>query len=68
MIPSWEWMIVLAIIILLFGAGAIPKLARSLGRARKEFKEGLDEEEKDSKGEKIGGSELNESGNTAERS
>ncbi|HUF85024.1 MAG TPA: twin-arginine translocase TatA/TatE family subunit [Acidimicrobiia bacterium] len=51
-----EWLIVLAVIVLLFGAGQIPKLARSLGQAQKEFKKGLkegdqedDEDEKPSK-------------------
>ena len=35
--------IVLAIILLLFGAAKLPKLARSLGQAQREFKKGLTE-------------------------
>lgn len=33
-----EWGFVIVIVLLLFGAAAIPKLARSLGRAQGEFK------------------------------
>lgn len=43
-----ELVIVLIIILLVFGGAKLPKLARSLGQAQKEFKEGLteaDEEE-----------------------
>lgn len=37
--PS-ELLIVFAIIVLLFGASRLPSLARSLGRAQREFQEG----------------------------
>ena len=40
-----EWLIVLLVVVLLFGASAIPKLARSLGQAKKEFKKGMEEGE-----------------------
>jgi sec-independent protein translocase protein TatA len=36
-----ELLIILAVILLLFGGAKLPKLARSLGQAQKEFKEGL---------------------------
>jgi sec-independent protein translocase protein TatA len=36
-----ELLIVLLIILLIFGGTQLPKLARSLGRAQKEFKDGL---------------------------
>jgi sec-independent protein translocase protein TatA len=36
-------LIVLAIVLLLFGSAKLPKLARSLGEAQKEFKKGVDE-------------------------
>jgi len=42
-----ELWIVLGIIVLVFGGSQIPKLARSLGQAQKEFKQGLDEGAKD---------------------
>jgi sec-independent protein translocase protein TatA len=35
-----ELLIILAIILLIFGGAKLPKLARSLGQAQKEFKEG----------------------------
>lgn len=38
-----ELLIVLAVILLLFGSTRLPKLARSLGQASKEFKKGVDE-------------------------
>jgi sec-independent protein translocase protein TatA len=38
-----ELLIVLAVVLVLFGGAKIPKLARSLGQAQKEFKTGLDE-------------------------
>ena len=38
-----EWLIVLLILLLLFGASRLPKLARSMGQAGKEFKSGLKE-------------------------
>jgi sec-independent protein translocase protein TatA len=42
-----ELIIILAIVLLLFGSTRLPKLARSLGQASKEFKQGLDEGTKD---------------------
>jgi sec-independent protein translocase protein TatA len=40
---STELLIILAIILLVFGSTKLPKLARSLGQAQKEFKTGMDE-------------------------
>ena len=40
-----ELIIVLLIVLLLFGGAKLPKLARSLGQAQKEFKQGMDEPE-----------------------
>ena len=44
---SPELLIILVIILLLFGATKLPKLARSLGEASKEFKKGVDERERE---------------------
>lgn len=50
-----ELLIILAVVLLLFGSAKLPKLARSLGQAQKEFKSGLsegakaDEDAKDAK-------------------
>ncbi len=38
---EWLWIVVIALV--LFGGSQIPKLARSLGQAQKEFKSGLSE-------------------------
>ena len=38
-----EWLIVLLILLLLFGASRLPKLARSMGQAGKEFTSGFKE-------------------------
>ena len=42
-----EWIIVLVVVLLLFGGSQLPKLARNLGQAQKEFKRGLNEGMKD---------------------
>ncbi|MEO6654239.1 MAG: twin-arginine translocase TatA/TatE family subunit [Ilumatobacteraceae bacterium] len=36
-----EWIIVLVIVLLVFGGAQLPKLAKNLGKAQKEFKDGL---------------------------
>ncbi len=38
-----ELLIILLIILLVFGGSKLPKLARSLGQAQKEFKAGTDD-------------------------
>ena len=43
----WQVLIVVALIALLFGAKKIPELARSLGKAKGEFKKGLADGEKE---------------------
>lgn len=40
-----ELLIVLVIVLLLFGSTQLPKLAKSLGQAQKEFKKGSIEED-----------------------
>jgi sec-independent protein translocase protein TatA len=42
---GWEWLIILAVVLILFG-NRIPGLARSLGSGISEFKSGLREGEK----------------------
>ena len=36
-----ELLIVLVVVLLIFGSKKVPELARSLGRAQKEFKDGM---------------------------
>jgi sec-independent protein translocase protein TatA len=44
-----ELLIILLIVLLLFGGAKLPKLARSLGEASREFKKSSDENDKDEK-------------------
>ena len=50
-----ELLVILVIVLLVFGGAKLPKLARSLGQAQKEFKDGLKE----------GGDESDESASTS---
>jgi sec-independent protein translocase protein TatA len=43
-IVGWEFLLVLAVIALLFGGSKVPQLARSLGQASSEFRKGLEEQ------------------------
>jgi sec-independent protein translocase protein TatA len=43
-----EWIIIAAVIVLLFGAKKLPDLAHSLGRSSREFKKGLKSDEETS--------------------
>lgn len=49
-----ELILILVVVLLLFGSTRLPKLARSLGQASKEFKQGVThgEEEGDAKADK----------------
>ncbi|NQY55722.1 MAG: twin-arginine translocase TatA/TatE family subunit [Ilumatobacteraceae bacterium] len=50
MFGSSEMIIVLVIVLVLFGGSQLPKLAKNLGKAQKEFKDGIaeaDQAEKD---------------------
>jgi sec-independent protein translocase protein TatA len=42
-IGTTEILIVLLVVVLIFGSTQLPKLARSMGQAQKEFKTGLKE-------------------------
>jgi sec-independent protein translocase protein TatA len=41
MLGSTEILIIAVVVLVLFGSAAIPRFARSLGKAQKEFQEGL---------------------------
>lgn len=43
MIRGQEWLIVLLVVLLVFGARKLPELARSLGSSAKEFRKGIEE-------------------------
>ena len=46
-----ELLIILAIVVVLFGASRLPQLAKSLGQSRKAFKEGMREAEEEERAE-----------------
>jgi sec-independent protein translocase protein TatA len=46
-IIGWEFLLVIAIVALLFGSSQIPKFARSIGEASKELKKGMAEGRQD---------------------
>lgn len=54
-----ELLVILVIVMLLFGASRLPKLARSLGESSREFKKGLAE------GGREGGREENSTGSSS---
>ena len=43
----WQWMVVLAVILLLFGSSKLPQLAKSIAQSKRAFKEGLEEDERE---------------------
>jgi sec-independent protein translocase protein TatA len=46
-----EWIIILVIVLLLFGAKKLPELARSVGKASREFKKGMKDSDADGEDE-----------------
>jgi len=44
---GWEWILIIFIIVLLFGAKKIPELFKGLGSGVKEFKKAASMEDKD---------------------
>ena len=51
MLGTTELLIIGGVIFILFGATAIPKLARSIGQAKKEFQKGMKDGEKEAEAE-----------------
>ncbi|MBV2142885.1 twin-arginine translocase TatA/TatE family subunit [Falsochrobactrum sp. TDYN1] len=43
----WHWLIVLAVVLLLFGRGKIPELMGDVAKGIKNFKHGMSEEDKE---------------------
>ena len=49
MLGTWEIVAIVAVVLLLFGGRKIPELMKGLGKGVKEFKEGMNEVEKEIK-------------------
>jgi sec-independent protein translocase protein TatA len=58
MIGHTELLVIVLVILVLFGASAIPRFARSLGQAKKEFTRAVKEEEEEGKKAPEGGNPL----------
>ncbi len=41
----WEWLIILAIVIIIFGVGRLPEVGSALGKAIRGFRESVSEED-----------------------
>ena len=48
-----EWIIILAVIVLLFGSAKLPQLAKAIGQSKKAFRDGIDEGEREAASPKI---------------
>ena len=48
-----ELLIILAIVVVLFGASRLPQLAKALGQSKRAFREGQDEAEEEARLEKL---------------
>jgi len=45
------WVLIIAVIVLLFGASKLPQLAKALGQSKRAFREGQDEAEEEARRE-----------------
>ena len=69
-IGTSELLIILILVLLVFGGAKLPKLARSLGQAQREFKDGLSEsaaEGSKASGSASGSSEGDKPGGTSSK-
>ena len=46
-VRGFEWIVILAIVLLVFGVGRISKVGKELGTAIREFRKGLNEGQQD---------------------
>ena len=47
-IGMWEWVIIALVVLLLFGGKKLPELMRGMGRGIREFKDAVNDVEKES--------------------
>ena len=59
-----ELIIILVVVLVLFGGSQLPKLAKNLGKAQKEFKDGLSEGQKEAAKEAAKSSDSTKSDDT----
>ena len=51
-IGFWELLIILVIVMLIFGAGRLPQIAKSIGESVRIFKKSMDEKDGETPGDK----------------
>ncbi len=53
MLSAWQIFIILAVVLVLFGAGRIPRIMKDIGAGMRAFKEGLEGDKEDKKKKRI---------------
>ena len=53
MLSAWQIFLILAVVLVLFGAGRIPRIMKDIGSGMRAFKEGLDGDKEDKKKKRI---------------
>ena len=49
MLSAWQIFLILAVVLVLFGAGRIPRIMKDIGSGMRAFKEGLEGDKEDNK-------------------
>ena len=49
MLSAWQIFLILAVVLVLFGAGRIPRIMKDIGSGMRAFKEGLEGDKEDKK-------------------
>ncbi len=57
MLGSWEWLLILLIVLLLFGVGRISQVFAELGKGIRAFREGLQGDEHEATGSSSSGAQ-----------
>ena len=53
MLSAWQIFLILAVVLVLFGAGRIPRIMKDIGSGMRAFKEGLEGDKDDKKKKRI---------------
>ena len=53
MLSAWQIFLILAVVLVLFGAGRIPRIMKDIGSGMRAFKEGLEGDKEDKKNKRI---------------
>ena len=53
MLSAWQIFLILAVVLVLFGAGRIPRIMKDIGAGMRAFKEGLEGDKEDKKKKRI---------------